>query len=368
MRSVIIMALTALAQHASSFNLSPTPNVIFRKPDKTTFMKQYESSYFGYAINLRTNSILVGAPKAQSSVEIQKNINSTGAVYKCTLDSGKCSDYNFDSDGNVGGTLKDFQMLGASMDGLESEADKFVVCAPKLNLVDHKIDPKTDLITENWYTQGVCYVVENSSTPNPHRPNKMAPVVSSHMMKNLYTFNYHYAESGFSSHISNDQREIVIGCPGVDAWRGSILRYTLADKKKHIPNTRLNDEFDRLDHTYFGYAVSSISVAPDKLLYVASAPRNKNLLGDVFVFDIVYVENPLKTKLKVHSRLSGGQMGDYFGYAILADDFNDDGYVDLAISAPMYKNENEKKSFDRGAVYVFLNDGDVSNFLKLKIS
>lgn len=354
---VIIMALIVLAQHASSFNLSPTPNVIFRKPDETTFMAQYESSYFGYAINLRTKSILVGAPKAQSTVELQKNINSTGAVYKCSFDSGQCSDYNFDSNGNIGGALKDFQMLGASMDGLESEADKFVVCAPKLNLVDHKNDENK---TENWYTQGVCYVVDNTNTSSPHNPKKIAPVVSSGMMTKLYMFNYHYAESGFSSHISNDQKEIVIGCPGVDGWRGSILRYNLADKKDHVPNTRLNDEFDRFDHTYFGYAVSSISVAPDKILYVASAPRNKNLLGDVFVFEIVHAENPLKTKLKVHSRLSGGQMGDYFGYAILAENFNNDGYVDLAISAPMHKNENEKKSYDRGAVYVFLNDGNVS--------
>lgn len=144
-------------------------------------------------------------------------------------------------------------------------------------------------------------------------------------------------------------------------WRGSIMKYNIKALKGNIPYTALNEELDRNDHTYFGYAVSSIVNSPDEILYVASAPRNKDYIGEVFVFDLINSNNPLaplETKLGVHSRLSGTQMGEYFGYAIVCEDFNNDGFEDIAVSAPM--NKNDDKSYDRGIVYVFMNDGDVN--------
>lgn len=84
-------------------------------------------------------SVFIGAPRAQSTVEKQRKINETGAIYKCNLDSeiiGNCSPFVFDEWGNVHGDpdmytytneKKDYQWLGATMDGSSNDNDKFVV-------------------------------------------------------------------------------------------------------------------------------------------------------------------------------------------------------------------------------------------------
>lgn len=70
---------------------------------------------------------------------MQRKINETGAIYKCNLErtiNGTCVPFVFDSDGNYhegnneftfNKEKKDFQWLGASMDGTASDTDKFVV-------------------------------------------------------------------------------------------------------------------------------------------------------------------------------------------------------------------------------------------------
>lgn len=80
---------------------------------------------------------MVGAPRAQSSLEMQRKINETGAIYKCSFQSSSCEPYVFDSLGNInnenndGYTFKsekkDHQWLGASMDGNSMDGERFVV-------------------------------------------------------------------------------------------------------------------------------------------------------------------------------------------------------------------------------------------------
>lgn len=80
--------------------------------------------------------MIVGAPRAQSTLETQQNINETGAIYRCTFESSTCVPYNYDELGNIevqdsGDQLtrerKDYQWLGAVMDGSSSEDDRFIV-------------------------------------------------------------------------------------------------------------------------------------------------------------------------------------------------------------------------------------------------
>lgn len=79
----------------------------------------------------------MGAPRAQSTLEAQQNINETGAVYRCTFQTSTCQPYHYDELGNIeaqdsGDQLtrerKDYQWLGAVMDGSSSEDDRFIVC------------------------------------------------------------------------------------------------------------------------------------------------------------------------------------------------------------------------------------------------
>lgn len=46
-------------------------------------------------------------------------------------------------------------------------------------------------------------------------------------------------------------------------------------------------------------------------------------------------------------------MGEYFGYALVADDFNNDTFAELAVAAPFHKNG--MNSYDNGAVYIYRN-------------
>lgn len=79
---------------------------------------------------------MVGAPRAQSSLEMQRKINETGAIYKCSFQSSSCEPYVFDSLGNINNEYdaytynsekKDHQWLGASMDGNSLDGERFVV-------------------------------------------------------------------------------------------------------------------------------------------------------------------------------------------------------------------------------------------------
>lgn len=79
---------------------------------------------------------MVGAPRAQSSLEMQRKINETGAIYKCSFQSTSCEPFVFDSLGNINNEnniytynseKKDHQWLGASMDGNSLDSERFVV-------------------------------------------------------------------------------------------------------------------------------------------------------------------------------------------------------------------------------------------------
>lgn len=85
------------------------------------------------------SSVIIGAPRSQTTLEVQRKINETGAIYKCNLDNnpnGQCIPFVFDPWGNVhenydqytyNNEKKDFQWLGAAMDGSANDNDKFVV-------------------------------------------------------------------------------------------------------------------------------------------------------------------------------------------------------------------------------------------------
>lgn len=92
----------------------------------------------------------MGAPQAQSTLESQRKVNETGVIYKCQLDqqtSDGCAPFVFDPWGNTHAEFndyaynnekKDYQWLGASMDGNAFDNDKFVVIFNKI-LIDLQI-------------------------------------------------------------------------------------------------------------------------------------------------------------------------------------------------------------------------------------
>lgn len=80
----------------------------------------------------------------------------------------------------------------------------------------------------------------------------------------------------------------------------------------------------------------------------------------VYIFDIVNHYAATETTIKKYHTFAGLQFGEYFGYSLVTEDFDGDGFPDLAIGAPFNSNDG---SYENGAVYVFKNLGSSSNFV-----
>lgn len=277
------------------------------------------------------------------------------------------------------------------MDGLSSDDSKFVVCAPKLkaNLIAYK-----DNMDDHYLLHGACYwtLSENENT----KVNKIASLRSRDMQVrkaddgNHNIYHNMYGEQGFSVHITENSEEILMGAPGIYNWKGSVIRYrpryrrqinsTKAGQldKNNKNNNRIEYVTDVInpfitdlpgslsDDSYLGYAVTSAYFAGGesyRLLYAASAPQ----AGKVFIFDFIDKQNNFRTDktMKIYRQFESQQMGEYFGYCLLADDINNDGYPDLLIGAPMH---SKNSYFESGAVYVYLNTGKLSFELQVSLT
>lgn len=235
----------------------------------------------------------------------------------------------------------------------------------------------------------------NTSLARPLNVQKISPLRFKDKQQNVIDgeryFYYMYGEQGMSVHITEDNEEILIGAPGIFTWKGSVIRYKAKplvdlgglsrrdDYSSSFP--RIQDEQQRPaemieyssdipnpmfwnqdDNSYFGFAVSSgyfDGQGKTKLLYVASAPQANLQQGEVYIFDIVDHYAATEKTIKIYYTFSGEQFGEYFGYSLLTDDFDNDGFTDLAISAPYHSKSG---TYENGAVFIYRNGGSSSNF------
>ncbi|XP_055921034.1 integrin alpha-PS3 isoform X2 [Eupeodes corollae] len=366
----------------NGFNFSPKPSFSLREPSLKAFMPKLQSSYFGFTINLRTSSVIVGAPRAQSTLESQRRINETGAIYKCTIATGTCAPFIFDDTGNINdensaytydSEKKDHQWLGASMDGGPRDTDKLVVCAPRL----------IANLASDYLMHGICYWTPDTLSDNPLRVKEISPLrLQSNQVKEKYGTRYFYhmfGEQGLSVHVTSNNEEIIIGAPGIHTWRGSVIRYHPKSEDDNIGMSRRDLEKHRIPRqtqeikyttevpnpdlwkqdsdSYFGYSVGSgyfDSTLPNKIYYVASAPQANHQSGEVYIFDIIKTPSGEYFSIKKFYTFRGSQFGEYFGYAVLAEDLNGDGLTDLIVTAPQYSSDD---IVEQGAIYVFINKG-----------
>ena len=368
-----LLSILALIQLSSCINISPVPNFRFNLPSKNAEISKTRSTYFGYSVNLRRNSIMIGSPRANSTVSAQKTINEPGVVFKCNFDQ-TCNDYNFDVRGNeekyekFDKRKKDLQMLGAVVSGGSSETHPLIVCAPNfravaLNKTGHE---------EDHFMNGICFFVDQTNSSKATRVLQISPFNKRDQQfekKGEKIFLYHDGMSGFSADIS-ENNEIVLGCPGVLFFSGSIARYQPKNPEPNILYARQNDRTAK--DNYFGYSVSSgmfLGKKKGTISYVASVPRKTMRLqdkipahnGTVVIFNM---NTKVSRQIQTVEVVSGTQLGEYFGYSLLTEDFNNDGFADLAVSAPLYSKDRDSES---GAVYIFINSGSekkvLANFL-----
>jgi hypothetical protein len=289
-------------------------------------------------------------------------------IYKCTFNDEKCEVFQLDTQGNREARyykyefydeIKDLRLFGFSMDGFETENDKFVACAPK---------QRTMLYPDESYDHGMfgaCYYAENTKSNFP-TSQKIAPLrFNSKLLTPQRYPNYMNGESGFSAHILDSKNEMLSGCPGVGQWKGAVNKFEFSRRYYHQAYEGTLSDLSYVnkdildDDNYFGYAVTSgkfLMPQSDFIYYVSSAPR-ANYLGTVLIYS--FAEQVGETYIKIYNTIKGEEYGSYFGYALVCDDFNGDGKPDLAISAPLY---SENGYHENGAVYIYSNraSGNVS--------
>ncbi|KAM5126504.1 LOW QUALITY PROTEIN: integrin alpha-L-like, partial [Mantella aurantiaca] len=138
------------------------------------------------------------------------------------------------------------------------------------------------------------------------------------------SFSRELSSAGLSAALTQEQR--FLGDPGIFDWSGGLLDISGTEKLINI-SLQEDDKYG-----YLGYSVEVIE-APEGILYVAGAagaPRHR-YVGLVTVFQ----ETPNGTKSI--QKISGEQVGSYFGSEIEVCDVDQDGLSDVVlIAAPHF--------------------------------
>ncbi|XP_068247139.1 integrin alpha-PS3-like isoform X1 [Palaemon carinicauda] len=346
-----------------AFNLEPESYKVFEDPLVFEFSWGRET-YFGFSVSLQKNFmdgsawLLVGAPRANSSYYPDpRDVMEPGAIFKCNVQNSSCEELWIDQNGSdcpkdTGFCYKDMKnngWLGASIDtqqAYDGGRQASGVCAPRwINQYFGK-----------YYMNGACYWM-NASLPNAPAHKKL-PLAHhddiARTIKGEKYFYFAYGQAGMSLHLADDPSEMVIGAPGVFNWRGSVIR--LKDTKnepsqptddieesqmflhKDVFNPYYTKEIDSFSLN--GYSVTSgYFLGKGERLYASGAPRSAASLGNVFIFNFPKPGSEAKPgsePLDVRQVLSGKQVGENFGAALVSADFNGDGLTDLVVGCPVY--------------------------------
>ncbi|XP_031224888.1 integrin alpha-8 [Mastomys coucha] len=332
---------------------SPASQAFNLDVDKLTVYSGPEGSYFGYSLDFyipdaRTASVLVGAPKANTS---QPDIVEGGAVYYCPWPaerSAQCKQIPFDTTNNrkirVNGTkepieFKSNQWFGATV---RAHKGKVVACAPLYHWRTLKPNPAKDPV-------GTCYVaIQNFSAYAEHSPCRNS---------NADPEGQGYCQAGFSLDFYKNG-DLIVGGPGSFYWQGQVITVSVADI---IANYSFKDILRKLaaekqtdvapasyDDSYLGYSVAAGEFTGDSQQeLVAGIPRGAQNFGYVSIInstDMTFIQN-----------FTGEQMASYFGYTVVVSDVNNDGMDDILVGAPLFmEREFESNPREVGQVYLYL--------------
>ncbi|XP_012718146.2 integrin alpha-8 [Fundulus heteroclitus] len=328
-----------------SFNLHAEHPTVYSGPD---------GSYFGYSVDFyqasaerNTISVLVGAPKANTS---QPGIVEAGAVYYCPWPGqpDSCKQIPFDNSNNrmikVNGTrepleFKSHQWFGASV---RTHKGKVVACAPLYHWRTVKRVGEKDPV-------GTCYVaVQNFSAYaeySPCRTNDPDPEGQG------------FCQAGFSVDFTKEGR-LVLGGPGSFYWQGQVMTagiaeilngYSLKAVLRQVPGEKQTGATeDKNDDSYLGYSVAVGEFTGDsEQELIAGVPRGAQNFG--------YVAMINSSNLTFIQNFTGEQMASYFGYSVAVTDLNGDDTDDILVGAPLYmEREVESKPREVGRVYLYL--------------
>ncbi|XP_064455457.1 integrin alpha-8-like [Ornithodoros turicata] len=298
--------------------------------------------HFGYSVALHGEgaggfSALVGAIRANSSLNLWKTIYQPGVLYRCPLlqQGRQCSEVIVDPTGNKKTVnirdrelsyydLKDNMTLGMTLESVPGGST--VVCAPLWK-------------NQNWYqvylANGVCYVLDKDLK----RQQKLVPLVRRDLQVVRHVYYYYAAQCGFSATFTKNSG-LVLGAPGFRDWTGSIGTYSSS-----LNNFDLSYALNAKVESYTGYSVTSGHFFDNEAVSIAvGAPRGFDYKGEVHLLS--------EDGRRYRGSLVGYQMGEYFGASLLAVTVGKRASTldTLLVGAPQFA---KKGGVDEGRVYVY---------------
>ncbi|XP_012991386.1 integrin alpha-IIb isoform X2 [Esox lucius] len=330
---VMGLLLFTLAHYSDTINLNLVNFTEFSGP---------EGSYFGFSTDFyqfsnKTISVVVGAPKANTS---QEGVTEGGAVYICpwSKTGGSCASITFDPKGDETfpqpnlkiKSSKSHQWLGATV---RSSGNYIVACAPLFhwNVVD--VDERDE--AQNTPVGG-CLVM-NTVTGGTAAFSPCRDFMTEKSYKeNKYRDDRRYCEVGFSSEITKGGR-LLVGAPGGYFFQGQIISAALSSieesakkryAKPYVAGLTFSPETGGYDH-YHGYSVAIGEFTGDSVPdFVVGVPNDRGTAGSV---------------------------ASYFGHSVVVTDINNDGHDDILIGAPLHMERVSGQQWQEvGQVSVFL--------------
>ncbi|XP_041801853.1 integrin alpha-5 [Chelmon rostratus] len=399
---VIGLLLTFSQPVCEAFNLDVENPAVYSGP---------KGSYFGYAVDFyladsSSASVVIGAPKANTR---QVNVTEGGSVFYCpwSLSQSDCHTIEFDTEGDRTVLLnntehqvdsKSHQWFGATV---RSHGDTILACAPLYSWRTEKDVPRSDATgtcylsahnftkfveyapcrTElsdaegqgycqggfsadftmdgkvvlggpgSFFWQGQVISAAKEDIIKAYYPGYFMQSVESQIQTKQVQAKHDDSYQGYSvavGEFSGDQVEdFVAGVPKGLMLYGSVSILNGTDLK-----TVINYTGEQMG-SYFGYAVATTDINSDgmtdllvgaPMFMVRGSDGRLEEMGRVYVY---LQRGPLNLELRV-PHLTGTQVFGRFGSTIASlGDLNQDGFNDVAISAP-FGGEDQQ-----GLVYIY---------------
>ncbi|XP_074537726.1 integrin alpha-5 [Halichoeres trimaculatus] len=399
---MIGLLLTFSQPVCEAFNLDVENPAVYSGP---------EGSYFGYAVDFyladsASASVVIGAPKANTQ---QANVTQGGSVFYCpwSLGQSDCHTIQFDPEGDRTALLNDtkhqidfksHQWFGATV---RTHGDTILACAPLYSWRTEKDVPRSDATgtcylsaynftkfveyapcrTEisdaggqgycqggfsadfttdgkvvlggpgSYFWQGQVISAAKEDIINTYYPGFFMQSVESQIQTKQVQVKHDDSYQGYSIAVGDfngdEVEDFVAGVPKGLKLYGSVSILNGTDLK-----TMINYTGEQMG-SYFGYAVATTDINNDgKVDLLVGAPMfmvrgsdgRLEEMGRVYVY---IQHSPLNVTLHL-PHLTGTQVFGRFGSTIAPlGDLNQDGFNDVAISAPFGGEDRQ------GLVYIF---------------
>ncbi|XP_040281481.1 integrin alpha-7 isoform X1 [Bufo bufo] len=335
----------------SGFNLDVTHTLV-KDGDK--------GSLFGFSVALHKqlrpepiNWILVGAPRA-SALPNQFS-NRTGGLYGCplTAEARDCERIDIDDEVDQNRESKENQWLGVTVKS-QGPGGKIVTCA---HLYESRQRVKQPSETRDVI--GRCFVLSEDLTVSDDLDGGEWKFCEGRPQGHEM---FGFCQQGMSAGFTSDNHYIMFGAPGTYNWKGelrvelfnqTVLELGTYDDGPYEvagENSQKPELIPLPSHSYLGFSVDSGwgVTGRNKLSFVSGAPR-ANHTGAV-----VILRRDGGSQLVPELTLWGETLASSFGYSVLMEDLNSDGWTDLLVGAPNFFSRKEEIG---GAVYVYMNKG-----------